>query len=56
MLYAGWTTVAIALMLTLLRIPVSLGWMGMAVLVVLSSGAWWRLHRGFEDGREGIGR
>jgi UDP-N-acetylmuramyl pentapeptide phosphotransferase/UDP-N-acetylglucosamine-1-phosphate transferase len=56
MLYAGWTTVAIALMLTLLRFPVSLGWMGMAVFVVLSSGAWWRLHRGFEDEMEGIGR
>ena len=56
MLYAGWTTVAIALMLTLIRVPVALGWMGMAVFVVLSSGAWWRLHRGFEDGMEGIGR
>lgn len=50
MLYAGWTALAVATLFLLMRAPVAAGWLGLAVFVVVSCGAWWRLHRGFDDG------
>jgi len=41
---------AIAILFMLMRAPVAAGGFGLAVFVVMSSGAWWRLHRGFDDG------
>lgn len=50
LLYAGWTILAIVMLVMLMQAPVASGWLGLAAFVVVSCGAWWRLHRGFDDG------
>lgn len=56
MLYAGWTTVAIGIMLLLARAPAVPVWIATTVFASLSMGAWLRLHGAPEGRNEGIGR
>ena len=54
--YAGWTALAIGIMLGLCRVPEVRAWVGAAAFFGLSMAAWHRLHRRLEDGSEGTGR
>lgn len=56
MLYAGWTTVAISIMLLLAQASSLPIWIGLAGTVAASAAIWLRLHGQAERGNEGIGR
>lgn len=57
MLYAGWTAMAIGIMLLLSRAPAVPVWIGTAAFFGLSTGAWVLLHgKPPQGGNEGIGR
>lgn len=55
-LYAGWTALAIGIMLGLCREAAIWAWIGTVGFCGLSMAAWWRLHLGHGNGSEGIGR
>lgn len=52
--YAGWTALAIGIMLGLLRVPADRAWVGAAVFSGLSMAAWLRLQGRLGNGSEGI--
>lgn len=56
LLYAGWTAMAIGLMLLLAGATAVPVWIGATVFLGVSSGAWWRLHGSLHGADEGIGR
>lgn len=53
--YAGWTALAIGIMLGLYRVPEVWAWVGTAAFFGLSMAAWLRLQRRPGNGSEGIG-